>query len=157
MISIITLTGLGGYYTHAKIKNLIQEAKKIERLMVKTQKILQDNDRMKTKEAGLEKLLEDNKDFDIRKYFEQFIKEQSITPLANWDTETLPISGSDKFDEVSLNAVFKGQTTQKLIDIIKAIDKKQIVYIKALSIINEANKKITFEITMATKKHKRTL
>jgi hypothetical protein len=127
----------------------------LDRLIIKTNHILADNDAIEKKEQSIKKLIQDNKTFDIREYFEKFCKDQKIKiPLEDWDSKTQPVEGSDTFDEVILEAKFKEQTTEKLINIIKELNKTKIVYIKALELENTERKTINIDITLATKKLK---
>ena len=102
----------------------------------------------------LQKLLEQEKDFDLNVFFEKFCAQFKITPFESWDTTTQSFAGSDKFDEVLLNATFKQLTTQQLVTILEELNKNELVYIKELNITNEETKTITVNIIIATKKFK---
>ena len=73
-IAFLTLAFI--YHTYNKNHQLIQKIKQLDKLMQKTSKIIDDYDNIKTKQAALEKLLSENKDFNIRTYFEKFIKDK---------------------------------------------------------------------------------
>jgi hypothetical protein len=114
-------------------------------------------ERLQQKEDQLQNLLKQYKEFNMNTFFEQFYKEQNMTPEANWGTVPVPIEGNENFDEVILNATFKNQTTEKLTKMLDALDKKENVYIKDLVIRNTFNKKIDFDISLASMRYKRTL
>ena len=157
LLSILILLGSTIYYIYNKNYNLILEIKKLKELVIKTTNIIKDNVKIEQKEKQQQQLLEQNKDFSIKTYFEQFCKEKNVIPELNWgDTITREIEGSDKFDEVLLTATFKNQTTQIVLKILDSLEKNKLVYTKELTITNENNKKITFEITIATIKYKKT-
>jgi len=155
LIGIAIATGIFTYYLYSQSSSKISQLKKLEDLANKASIILSNNKKMQVEEERLKQLLEQEKEFSIKTFFEQFIGEQGITPEPGWNATTQPLAGSDKFDEVILSAIFKGQTTQKLVKVLDALDKKEIVYIKELKIKNEDNKKITAELAIATKKYKR--
>lgn len=152
-LSIIAiLSGIEIYYINNQKKDLIGEIKQLNILANKAIKIIEDNKRMSKEEQRLKDIFEKEKDFTIQGYFEQFCKEQEITPERGWDVRTESIN--EKFDEIALTATIKELTTEKLVKIISALDQKEIVYIKELIIRNENNGKISIEITIATKKYK---
>ena len=153
IISSLSVT----YFIYTKSSDLIEKIRITKKLTLKTMNIIETHKKMQKEEDKLQKLLEEEKDFDIDTYFEQFCSEQKITSEGSWETTTQELAGSDKFDEVSLSVTFKNQTTQKLVTILEALSKKDIVYIKELIIKNENNKKIIFDITIATKKFKRSV
>lgn len=155
-LSIIAISSLGvTYFIYTKSSDLIEKIRMTKKLTLKTMNIIKTHKKMQKEEDKLQKLLEQEKNFNIKTYFEQFCSKQKITPNGNWETTTQELLGSDKFDEISLSATFKNETTQKLVTILEALNKKEIVYIKELIIKNENDKRIIFDITIATKKFKR--
>ena len=141
------------YHTYSKSSFLVSEIKKLEILVSKSAKIIAQNEKLEQKEQQLQQLLEQNREFSMKTFFEQFCSQQEITPDAGWETIALPVEGNEKFNEVSLSASFKNQTTQNLVKILDTLDKKEIIYLKELSIKNTEDKKIAFDITIATKKY----
>ena len=146
------------YYIHSKSIDLLNEIKRLDVLANKSISILEDNQRMDSEEQRIQSLLDQNKDFNINSYFESFCQAQNL-PSQGWgDSKTEEIN--DKFDEISLRATFKNQTTEKLVKILDELYKNDIIYIKNLSIKQESDKqspekKISFDITIATKAMKR--
>lgn len=157
-LSIIIISSLGStYFIYNKSNDLIEKIRLTKKLSLKTMNIIKLHEKMQKEEDKLQKMLEQEKEFDIQTYFEKFCSEQNITPEGSgWETITQELTGSDKFDEISLSVTFKNETTQKLVSILETLNKKNIVYIKELIIKNE-NKKILFDITIATKKLKRSI
>ena len=157
LVSITILFGSITYYIYTKSSEKVTQIKSLKELTNKITKIISDNEKMQQEEQRLQQLLEQNKDFSMKIFFEQFCREQNITPESGWEAIPLPIEGSEKFDEIVLSTTFKGINTQTLTKILDALDKKEIAYIKELTIKNEDNKKITVDITLATKKYKKNL
>ncbi|MFH1461499.1 MAG: hypothetical protein ABIF12_00940 [bacterium] len=145
------------YFIYDKSNELIEKITATKKLTLKTTDIIKTYEKMQKEENKLQKMLEQETDFDIKTYFEQFCSEQKIIPEGSWKPTTQELTGSDKFNEVIISATFKDQTTQKLVEVLEALNKKYIVYIKELIIKNENNKKITFDITIATKKFKKSI
>lgn len=138
------------YWFYTQSNSLLLEIKKIEGLSQKANRIIVDNEHMQQEARRVQELFEQNKDsFTIKSFFETFCKEQSLTPEPGWTSRTE--ESNDRFDEIVLSASFRKQITEKLVSILVALDKKDIVYIKDLTVKNEGNKQINFDITIATK------
>ena len=156
-LSFVTLTTFGIiYFSYRTSLSKMQEILHLHKLLQKSVVVLSNNERIEKEKTRIEELIIKNKDFNIKSYFEQFTREHAMTPESGWDTTTNPIEGNENFDEVILPATFKNQTTKTLEILLEAIDKKEIVYIKELSIRRE-EQKISFDLTIATKKPRRLL
>ncbi len=140
------------YYIQLKNIELINKFKQVQSLTEKAYKIIADNRAMVKDEKRFKEQLDNNKDFTIQSFFEQFCREQSLTPEPNWNPRSEEVN--EKFDEITLPATFKGLTSDKLVQVLDALDKKEIVYIKELTLRKEEASKITCDIIIATKKYK---
>ena len=150
---VVLLMGCLVYFIHAKSNDMLSQIKKLETLANKSVKLLGDYEKIQGEEARLQAILGKQKDFNIQIFFEQFCKEQNIIPISGWRTPTDQINPS--FEEIVLPASFKDQTTEKLVKILEEIDKREIVYLKNLTIkTDRETRKIAFDITIATKKSK---
>jgi hypothetical protein len=155
----ITLLGfITVYQIYNKSSRLITQIKNTEKLAQKSISTVLEYDKLQQKETQLQELLKQNREFDIRVFFEQFSKEQNMIPEPNWTPIELPVEGNENFDEVVLTAAFKKQTTEKLVNMLDALEKKEKnIYIKELVIRNNLDKTIDFEISLATMRYKRIL
>ena len=154
---IATVAGVGIllmamiYYIYTTSSELVTRIEQVKSLGQKSSVLTQKYEKIQEEEIRLQALLEKYKDFNIKIYFEQFCKEQGLVPDPTWDTSVETVK--EKFEEVTLPATFKGQTTQKLVKILEALQKNEIIYIKMLDIKTEKNSKtISFDITLATKR-----
>jgi hypothetical protein len=156
---IVFILAIGGgvfgliYVVHSKSVELLYEIKRLESLANKATSILEENQKMEIEEQRIQVMLDADRNFNIKSYFEGFCQAQGL-PSQGWGearTEEL----NDKFDEVSLTASFKGQTTEKLVRVLEDFYKKEIIYIKSLNVKQEPDKKISFNITIATKSLKK--
>ncbi len=155
IILATTSVVLGGiiYYIYNTSMHLTDQIKRTSTLASKSVNILKKYEALQEEENRLQDLLAKHKDFNVKIYFEQFCKEQNITPEPGWNTTVDTIN--EKFEEVTLPASFKGQTTEKLVTILEKLNKNELLYIKYLAVRAEKNtKKITFDITLATKRIK---
>ena len=152
-LGIVTLsTALIIYSVYSKSDDLLEKMKRINVLAVKTSTILGTYEKMKEEEERYQNSIEKNKDFTLNGYFEQFCREQNLTPEPGWVSGTESIN--EQFEEISLPATFKGLTTEKLVNLLDILDKKELIYVKDLKIKNTGSKQISCEITIATNKYK---
>lgn len=152
LLAVAMVIGTLTYYLYSTQVSLVKEIYQLHALANKSLKIVEENRKMSKEEQRLRDILEKDRSFTIKGFFEQFCKEQDIVPERGWDSSAQSVN--EKFDEIALTATFKGQTTEKLVKILTALDQKEIVYIKELVVRNENNGKITFDITIATKQDK---
>jgi len=150
--ALITLGSV--YYIYYTSNHSLAYIKQIQSLAEKSAAILASNERIQHEENRIQEILSQNKDFDIKSYFEQFCREHKITPEPNWGTTVNPIEGNNKFEEIILSATFKNETTKTLAKILDTLDKNEIVYLAELAIKKE-NDKIAFDLVIATKKMRR--
>ncbi|KKQ49736.1 MAG: hypothetical protein US69_C0002G0011 [candidate division TM6 bacterium GW2011_GWF2_38_10] len=144
---------IGGimYFVYVTSANLITEIKKIETLSQKTIKILANDEKMVFEERRLKELFDQNKDFSLSSFFESFCKEHAVTPEGDWAPRV--VTSTDRFDEHAISTTFKDLTTEKLVQLLIELEKKEIIYIKDLIIKQdrEKDKKIIIDIVIATK------
>ncbi len=154
-VSVVTIIALGtAYFVYARGKKHVTSIRELHTLIKKSSGILAQSKSIGQEEDRIEELLQKNRDFNIKSYFEQFCRSHGVTPEPNWETTTNPIEGNDKFEEVVLPATFGGQTTEKLVTLLDDLDKEEIVYLKELAIRKEPST-IAFDLTIATKKMRR--
>jgi len=155
LIFAAVAAGFVTYHIYSKSTELLFQIKKIEDLSNKAVKVISDHEKLQQEAQRLQEVLDLNKDFNIKSYFESFCKEQNLSPDPGWDTRIDDVN--DRFDEISLSATLRGITTETLVKVLELLDKKEIVYIKELSLKNEANKRIIVDIVIATKTMKKGL
>lgn len=155
---VILFCTISLYKIYEKSSVLIQKIKTTQRLAKKAENMIKKNAVLNLKEKLLHEKLKENKEFNIQTFLEQFWTQNQIKPETGWgETKILPIPGNDNFDEIELTAVFKNQTTEKLTELINELNKKDMIYIKQVTIKREPNNKITFDLTLATMKYKKSL
>jgi len=141
------------YFIHSKSMEHLDQIKKFESLSNKAILILEDSQKMEDEALRIQAILDQNKEFNIKSYFEIFCQQNSLIPNQGWDTQTDELN--ERFDEILLSSSFKGLTTEKIVKIVDDFYKKEIIYIKSMNIKQESEKKVSFEITIATKAIKR--
>lgn len=141
------------YFINQKSIEYLNQIKLFENLSNKAVSILDENKKMEDEALRIQAILDHNKEFNIKSYFEAFCKENNLTPNQGWDTQTNELN--EKFDEILLSTSFKGLTTEKIVAIVEEFYKKEIIYIKSMNIRQEDEKKVSLEITIATKAVKR--
>ena len=148
----VGLVSIVSYYIQQKKNELITHTKQLHKLAEKSITIIQNHHKMAKEEQRLKELLDKNKDFTMKGFFEQFCKEQNLIPEAGWDARTEPLN--ERFDEIILPATFKNLNTERLVKILEELDKKELVLIKVMDIRSEENKQLTVNIMLATKRYK---
>jgi hypothetical protein len=141
------------YYIYQKSLEYVMQIKQFETLANKSVGILEDNQKMEDEALRIQGILDQNKEFNIKSYFEGFCQQNSLVPTQGFDTRL--DDSNDKFDEIYLSASFKSLTMDKIVKILEEFYKKEIIYIKSMSIKQEQEKKVSFEITIATKSMKK--
>ena len=159
-----TLISLGGFFmvcafivykVNERKEELLKEIQSTYALAKKSRALIDDNKQMQAEELRLKQLLDKNREFTIKGFFESFCRDQNLNPEPGWDARSEQVN--DRFDEVLLPAEFKDQTTQKLIAVLDELSKKEIVYLKEVTVRNQSNGKISFGLTIATKRYKASL
>jgi len=152
----IFLAGCGSvYFFYNKRTTLLAQLDALYKQAEQNNKIVHSFEKVKKEEERIQTLLENNKGFSVKSFFEQFCSEHKVTPEPGWDTEVRGIEGNEQFDEVVLPATFKKQSTKELVTLLNSLEANEIVYIKELDIKKEENNTISFNLTIATKKQKR--
>jgi hypothetical protein len=154
-ISVIAFIMISiSYFIYKKSTSLIKQLDDIKHLTIQTNLISKRYQVVQNQKKYIQSLLEKEKDFEIKGFFEAFCKKHQIKSEDTWTTLTSSIEGNNQIEEVSLKATFKNQTSEKLVEILKDIEEKKIVYIKNLKIDKEKDKTISFDLTIATFKNK---
>jgi len=158
LVSIGLLATGTTYYIYQKSSNLVTQLRQLNLDANKIARIVARHEKLQEREQNIRTLLEKYPDFNINSYFERFYTKHKITPEPNWKPEEgAVIIGSQenvKFQEIILQATFKNQTMQKLVELLQDLYKETIVYIKELEVRRE-NAKITIELTLATQQYKK--
>jgi hypothetical protein len=141
-------------YLYMQRAHDIETITQIQEQIKKNEILIIQSERVKAEEERIKALLDENKGFSIKTFFETLTSDQKLKPELGWDTEVRSIEGNDTFDEIILTATFKKQTTQALVSLLNVLERSEIVYIKELDIKKEEKKTITFELILATKKRK---
>ncbi len=152
---VILITSSLLYYLQSNKNSLILRLRALNNLAVKGCHIIANNNSLTKDEQRLKQLLDQKRGFSIQAFFEQFCRDQSLAAEPGWATR--PEHVSDIFDEMILSASFKELTSDKLVKLLDALNKEEIVYLKELQIKKSANKKIAVSMTIATKCYKSSL
>jgi hypothetical protein len=142
------------YSIQSKKTELLQKLRVLNTQTIKAYQIIENNREIVRDELRLRQKLDLEKDFSIRGYFEQFYRDQALTPDGNWETRTE--SMNEKFDEILLPVTFKDLTSDRLVKALVELNKKDIVFVKECIIKATSSNKINVTITIATKRYKST-
>lgn len=151
----VLLTGIGStYYIYARSSALAERIKTIQELSKRSSIIMNKFDHLQEEEDKLSAVLEQHKDFAIRTFFEQFCKQNNLTPEPSWgdsvETNQLPLYPD--FEEEIIRPVFKNQTTQTMLQLFQALEKEPMATVKDVTLTVEGTT-LTAHLTIAGKKH----
>jgi hypothetical protein len=138
------------FYIYSTCNALITQIKSIESLSKKSVNLLKEYKNFQENTRKVQDIIDQNREFDIKIYFEKLCKDQNVNPEQGWgDVKSQDIN--DQIKEVTLSATLKGQTTEKLVSFLDALGKSPMIQIKVLNVKKEENKKISFAVTLSTK------
>lgn len=155
----VAILALGAsYYIYSASSTEVKKITQLNNTANKISSIIAQNKQLNDEEERITALLDKYPDFSMNSYFERFYTKHNLNPEPNWKPEEgAAIESSQEgisFQEITLQASFKNQTMEKLVQILQDIYKEEIIYLKALEITRE-NGKIGFDITLATKQYKK--
>ena len=148
IVGLVLLVGGGVYFMYLVSENLHNDINRLVAMQKKTRHLLFDYANINAEEMRLQSVLEQHKNFNLKIYFELFCKEQGLNPTSSFETSSTPIN--DQVSEIALTAAFKGLTTEKIVAMLQAFDKTEIVYLKNIHIKKDKDRTVTCEITLAT-------
>ena len=154
LASVLSIGCFMVYSIQSSKKDLLKKLQALNTQTIKAYKIIENNREIVKDELRLRQKLDMEKDFSIRGYFEQFYRDQGLSPDGNWETRTEPMN--EKFDEIVLPVTFKGLTSDQLVKALIELNKKDIVFLKECAIRSTNNNKINVTMTIATKRYKTT-
>ncbi len=146
--SIFVVLSAMTYFIYTKSNTFTKQIKDIHRLSKEAKETANDYKKIQIKKNHLLSLLDQEKEFDMKSFFENFYKQQSITPDPKWDTLSSSIIGNEQIKEISLPLKLKDFSTQKLIEVLEALNKKEIVYVKELKIQRDKDKTVAIDLTL---------
>ncbi len=130
------------FYIRTTSSALSASIKNLHKLAAESDNLINQYEKIKKEEDDLAQLLEKNKDFtSLKSYFEQFIKQNQLTPEAGWaETATIiPSAEIDKFEKEEIEAVFKNKTTQQVVQLIDVIEKNPMIHLSQVTITPEGH------------------
>lgn len=142
------------YVVYTQSSALAAQLKKCEALGQKADGIVQQLTSLQRDEEKIIQMLDQHKDFNIKVYFENFIKEQGVNPSEGWNTST-PELLTAGLDKVTLTASFKGVNTQKIVTMLQSLRAQENVYVENWRIKkDQKSKQLTFDVVIATRRHR---
>lgn len=148
--TIVLLSGTMIYYINNKSHSLIAEIKSMQKAALDTNQIIKKYQAIQFQKKTTQNLLDKEQDFEIKSFLEAFYRKHQLKPESTWIAVATPLSGNDQIEEITLQATFKGQTTEKLVKILQSLGEKEIVHIKNLKVTKEAKETISFDLTVST-------
>lgn len=146
------IAGCSIWYVSRRSSELVSEIFALHKISNEADNLVVSYEKIKVEEERVNKMLEDNKDFNVKTFFEKLSQDQQLSVEGSWEAETVPISGSDAFEETRLPIAIKGQTIEKVVKLLNALEKEPMIEIKEVTMRHEGEA-LTLLLTLATKKH----
>jgi hypothetical protein len=144
--------GCSIWYVATRSSDLVSEILALYKVSNETDGLVVHYEKMKTEEERINKILADHKDFNIKTFFEKLSHDQQLSVEGSWEAETMPIPGSDAFEETRLPIMIKGQSIDKIVKLLNALEKEPMIDIKEVIMRHEGGA-LTLSLVLATKKH----
>jgi len=154
ILTIILFIFIGGslYLINEKSDSLINKINSTQKACLDTNYILKKFQEIESQKKSLQKNLESNAEMDIKGFFETFTRAHRIKSDSPWTSNSNILSENPELEEITLQALFKGQTMEALVKILKDLEDNEKIFVKNLKITKEAANTISFEITIGTLK-----
>ena len=149
IISLILAGGIYRFYTKASyIKNQI---KKVNSMRREAKILLEKYNSIKKQKATVDALLTQEKNFKIKRCFEDTLKSLDLSHLMTKEPNITQTDLKEGYTEITLTAAFARTNTKQLTELLNKIEQKKRIYIKKLDITkNKNNNSLKFTITIAT-------
>ncbi|MBT4594909.1 hypothetical protein HOD08_03455 [bacterium] len=134
----------------------VSQIRETAKLSSKVEQLIGEHEQIEQEEVEMTELLESGTFRNLKSYFEQFIKKNSISPETNW-AETSEMHTSDENDaleEERIAAKFSNKNTKQIVEIIGFVESDKILRIKDATIINTGGK-LVLTLTIAAQRLKR--
>ena len=159
LFTIFLITGGITYVIHVKGTNLVAHIRNFQKITRDAREITYLYETIQDRKQGIIDALEQEQDFELKSFFASFCKENNIKPESNWSTIATSIEGNEFLEEISLAAIFNNFTMQKCVALFEALEKKDIVYIKNMTISKEGedkktSKTVSLDLAIATLKYR---
>ncbi len=144
---------MGGimYYHHSKTSELRTSLQKMYKNQQEAKIILERLKVVQKQSDEVNSLLEEDKNFKLKNYFDEIVQKAGLSKLQAKEAEVSEEILQKLYTEIKINAQFNGMTTKQMCELLQAIEQKQRVYIKELS-ITQKNNALIIAITVATLK-----
>lgn len=139
-----------------KSNDLLSQIKTMQKLSEESRSLLFTYETIQERKKEVFDTIEHDKNFDLKSFFATFCKENNLKPESTWSTIEDTVENNELLEEITLPVVFHNFSMQNLIQFIEALEKKERVYIKSLTITREAlpSKLLACSLTLATLKYR---
>jgi len=140
------------YYYFSNVLYLKKELKKTKIKREEVQLILRKLKNVTKQSQEVNAVLLEDKDFKIKKFFDDIIEQQNIKSKQKREAEVSEEVLYKRYTEIKLTAQFRQMNTKLLCDLLNAIEQKARVYTKELSITKAKGASLDVSLTIATLK-----
>lgn len=149
---MITLTGGIVYLHFSTIHSLNRKVKALRSKRNDIKRLLQKNALVQKQSKEINTLLEEEKNFKIKSFFDNLVTLKGIQNKQKKEAEVTEEILYKKYTEIKLKAQFRQMNTMLLAQLLDAIEAKKRVYVKELTITKTRGASIDISLVIATLK-----
>lgn len=139
------------YFNHSKTKDLRASLQRMYKSQQEAKTILDRFKIVKKQRDDINTLLEEDKNFKLKSYFDDVVAKIGLTSQQVREAEVSEDLLQKLYTEIKIIAQFRGISTKQLCELLQAIEEKTRVYTKELS-ISKKNNSLDVVLTIATLK-----
>ena len=150
-LGIILLFGTYRYYR--SVFDLKKQMKRINITRTEVQGLLTKYDQIKKQKETVDALLNQDKSFWIKRYFDDTLKKLDISHMLTKEPDIIETDLKEGYTEITLSANFARIDSQQMAELLNELEQKKRIYIKKLDITKARNSNtLSFVIIIATLK-----
>lgn len=149
-LACITLLCAGyGYFYYSKVETLQNALKAVDKQTIEAQDLLTRLEKVKRRSEEINKILEEDKDFKLKKFFDEATQKLQLKQYRDADIHQEEVLNK-QYIQVTLSAQFKNINTKQLCTLLQAIEEKKRIYTIELNITKSGESSIDAALTIGT-------
>ena len=149
---VVALTGGVVYFHFSTVNSLNKKVKAMRSKRNEIKRLLQKHALVQKQSKEINNLLEEEKNFKIKSFFDNLVTLQSLQSKQKKEAEVTEEILYKKYTEIKLKAQFRQMNTMLLAQLLDAIEAKKRVYVKELTITKTRGASIDISLVIATLK-----
>lgn len=149
--ALVLITGGIIYYHHTETAALRSTLQRVYKTQQEAKVILERLKVVTKRKEEVDSVLEEDKNFKLKSFFDDEVAKLHLTQYQTKDAEVSDEILQKIYTEIKIIAQFRGISTKQLCELLQAIEQKNRVYTKELTVIKR-NDSLDVTLTIATLK-----